>query len=160
VDKSAFTSLYDTFSGRIYGYIYWVTRNRESARDIVQTVFVKAWKHGNPPEDESEAGAWLYAIARNACTDHFRRCGRHRRFKLRYQRERVPQAHNHAEDHLVWTLLEGLSKKQRSMVYLHIREGYSYGEVARMMGMKETAVRVSVFRALRRLREGVGRDLR
>ena len=137
MDKSAFTSLYDTFSGRIYGYIYWVTRNRESARDIVQTVFIKAWKH-----------------------DHFRRCGRHRRFKLRYQRERVPQAHNQAEDHLVWTLLEGLSKKQRSMVYLHIREGYSYGEVARMMGMKETAVRVSVFRALRRLREGVGRDLR
>ena len=42
---------------------------------------------------------------------------------------------------------------ERSVVYLHVKMGYSYPEIGRMMGMSESLARVTAFRALRRLRD-------
>jgi DNA-directed RNA polymerase specialized sigma24 family protein len=57
------------------------------------------------------------------------------------------------DDGRAWELLEVLSAEERSVVYLHIKMGYNYNEIGRLLDMNENAVRVKAFRAFRRLRE-------
>lgn len=69
---SDFGSLYDCYIKKIYDFIYYKTLNKEVAEDICSEVFMKALKNINQ-FTEGSFGAWLYAIARNAVIDHYRR---------------------------------------------------------------------------------------
>ncbi|MBI2439344.1 MAG: hypothetical protein HYV45_01935 [Candidatus Moranbacteria bacterium] len=44
-DQQAFAKLYETLFTPLYRYVFMETRHRETAEDITQTVFVKAWQH-------------------------------------------------------------------------------------------------------------------
>jgi RNA polymerase sigma-70 factor (ECF subfamily) len=59
---------------------------------------------------------------------------------------------------MVWEMLEGLSEDEKSIIYLHLKSGYNYREIGRIMNLEETAVRVRAFRAIRRLREKHDQD--
>jgi len=48
-------------------------RDSHAARDIVQEVYAKAYRHRDRFDPERSFSSWIYAIARNACIDHLRR---------------------------------------------------------------------------------------
>lgn len=153
MEEREFRRLYDTHSRSIYNYILWLTRNRQAGEDILQTVFVKLWKHRPRPDESENIEGWLFRVAHNACLDHFRRCRRFSKFRLRYARERDTAALLRLPGKETWDILTTLSESERSVLYLHMRMGYSYREIGTMLDMTENNVRVRAFRALRRLRK-------
>lgn len=155
MDEQNFRHLYERNSRRIYNFILWTTGNRSACDDIVQTVFMKVWRSRTVPEVEAEQTAWLYAIARNACVDYFRQNSRP---MVEYNDE-VGAACEASEDpvaddgKLAWHEVGRLPETERAIVYLHVKMGYSYGEIGRLLDMTEISARVAAFRALRKLRD-------
>ncbi len=153
MDRNTFNEIYDKYSRKLYNYALWLTRNKESCNDIIQAVFIKLWNQQRHYHQDNELEAWLYTVTRNACMDFFRSYARFSRFRVKYLHETPVYETEPAETRAVWDMLDTLSEKDRSILYLHFRAGYSYKKIAEVLEIKETAVRVSAFRALEKLRE-------
>lgn len=73
-DESAFEEVYERFSGPLFGVICNICKDKSAAQDVLQEVFLKAWKNSHlwRPEKAS-LFTWMYAIARNASIDTYRK---------------------------------------------------------------------------------------
>ena len=154
MDEAQFNRIYEAYSRKLYNYVLWVTRSRPMCEDILQSAFVKVWKYPMVPQVERELEALLFTVVRNTCMDHFRSNSRHARLRTEFSAE---SAHSHiddsAENRMTWEMIAGLSEDDRTVIYLHLKMGYNYREVGRIMEMEENAVRVRAFRALKKLRD-------
>ncbi|MBD3419812.1 MAG: sigma-70 family RNA polymerase sigma factor [Chitinivibrionales bacterium] len=158
VHEKAFKELYGEHSDKLYNFILWMTHSKPASDDILQTVFIRVWKQPAAPATISEQEAWLFTIARNCCMDFFRSCQRSTRFRLKYSRERQSTSYNEADRTFTWEILSELSDIEKSIIYLHIKMGYNYKEIAQSLDLKENAVRVKAFRAFRRLRKKLSKE--
>lgn len=66
--------LYRTYRQSLYAFFWSRTGSREDAMDLVQDVFIRAWRHATALGDmpESRRGYWLFACARTVSIDHHR----------------------------------------------------------------------------------------
>ncbi len=151
--ETEFNHIYASYAQPLYNYAVWLTGNRQASDDILQTVFMRVWRSGSVPDNGRACKAWLYTICRNACMDFFRARRRSIRFRLSYERERPGCHESGAEERLIWRQLQRLGEIDRSIVYLHVKMGWSYADIASLHAMTENNVRVRAFRAFRRLRK-------
>ena len=158
MERKKFNEVYDIYSRRLYNYALWLTRNKDACNDIIQAVFIKVWYKKKVFSTENELEAWLYKVTRNACMDFFRKCTRYTRFRLRYKHETPLCTTESNEKKSVWNMLDTLKEKERTVLYLHFRSGYSYKKIAEVLVTKESAVRVTAFRALEKLRNKCAKD--
>ena len=73
-DQAAMASLYDRYSGIVYGVALRVLGNTSAAEDLVQEVFLQLWR--NPQAFDADRGKlapWLAVIARNRAIDLLRK---------------------------------------------------------------------------------------
>jgi RNA polymerase sigma-70 factor, ECF subfamily len=155
VEEHDFKRLYAVAAKRLYNFILWTTGNRAACDDILQNVFFKVWRCEKAPADENGCMAWLYAIARNACIDYFRSVRKFTEYNDAIATgEEAGDCPDRVDDgKLAWHEAAQLPETERSIVYLHCKMGYSYGEIGRMMELTENNVRVKAFRALKKLRD-------
>jgi RNA polymerase sigma-70 factor (ECF subfamily) len=71
-DSEAFGELYDHYVGQVYAYVAVRLSNQEVAEDATQTIFVRALHSIASCRDDAGFAGWLFAIARNIVTDHYR----------------------------------------------------------------------------------------
>jgi RNA polymerase sigma-70 factor (ECF subfamily) len=154
-DPRAFGELYELYCDRIYAYLYFKTMQRQVAEDLTAAVFLKAWEAiGNFKWQGYPFSAWLFRIAHNQLIDHYRTTPR-----LVPLRGEMWQA---AEEPWEFTerqmlcaqvhkALRDLTCEQEQVVRLRYLEGYSIGEIARMLGKSADAIRAVQHRALRGL---------
>jgi RNA polymerase sigma-70 factor (ECF subfamily) len=157
VEKKQFSDIFSQYSGRLYSYALWQTRNKESSQDIIQTIFIKLWKYDSLELEGKALESWLFRVTRNACIDFFRKCARNLRLSMQYRLEMPWKTVDTKEQKHVWEALEMLSKKERAILYLNFKAGYTYKEIAKMLGMQESNVRVASFRALEKIRKKYSR---
>ncbi|MBR4738843.1 MAG: sigma-70 family RNA polymerase sigma factor [Bacteroidales bacterium] len=74
-DASCFEALLDRYQAKVYGYIFSVVKDKETADDIFQDTFYKVIVTINSDQykDENKFVHWVMRIAHNLIVDHFRR---------------------------------------------------------------------------------------
>ena len=72
-DVSAFAAIYRAYRSPIVGYLCRLIGNPETAADLAQDVFVKAYQAIGRTRPDLDLKAWLFAIATNAAISHHRR---------------------------------------------------------------------------------------
>lgn len=149
-----FKKIYNEYGRRLYSFVLWLTHNRAASDDILQNVFINVWKCQAVPSTDSELQRWLFTVARNVCLDHFRKVTRFSRFRTFYQEEYY-ESQPDPDSNFTWKELDALPEKERSILYLHIKIGYTYKEIGDMLEISENLVRVRAFRALKKLRENI-----
>jgi len=147
-----FTALYNEHGRNLYNFTIWITANRAMCDDIIQEVFIKVWRIGKIPSDPIECRRWLLTITRNTCLDFLRKTTRLNRLRNKYKDE-IHEPASDPDAPFIWNELRNLPEMERSILYLHLKVGHPYGEIARMLEVTENLVRVRAFRALKRLRE-------
>lgn len=130
----------------------------EDAEDLVQEVFLRAWRSLPGYRGDASARTWLLAITRNVCAEAVRRRRRRRLLNLRATLSTgdvtVPDP---AGAVAVERLLEVLDDEQRTAFVLTQLLGLSYAETAEVCGCPVGTVRSRVARARGRLVEAITR---
>ncbi len=154
MDKE-FKEVYIRCSGKLYTFILWLTQNRTASEEILQDVFVNAWKSGSMPGEEEQQLPWFYRVARNATVDYFRKSNRFSNLRNAYglEQRNAPVKAQAQEEQFSWNWVDELAYTEKTILYLNLRDGYTYKEIARMINLSESNVRVKAFRALKKIRE-------
>ncbi|MDD3597640.1 sigma-70 family RNA polymerase sigma factor [Sulfuricurvum sp.] len=71
--ESSLTSLYETFRQPLLRFVRYKTNDEHIAEDIVQEVFIKAFRSIDTLKEGQKLQSWLYAIASNTISDYFRK---------------------------------------------------------------------------------------
>jgi RNA polymerase sigma-70 factor (ECF subfamily) len=153
-DDASVRRLYDAYGAELLGVATRALGDRHLAEDVVQEVFVKAWRAraSFDPRVASER-TWLHSIARNAVSDRLRRS---RPVEPLEDQPSTSQREDEVLDRVVLaSALRRLPDKQRQAVLEVHWRGRSSADLARELGEPEGTVRSRVFTGLRTLREGL-----
>ncbi len=158
-DYEAFGELYSIYLDRIYRYVFYQVRDKMTAEDITEEVFLKAWKAiGSCKGKERTFKSWLYRIAHNCIIDGYRRDKKMVPLEKADEIEVYDTGEKFEEKLERQDLLEkvsGLSLNQQQVVILKFVEDMDNEEIAKIMGKSQGAVRVLQMRALAALRESL-----
>ena len=149
-DADSFEALYARTSPRIAAYLRRVTRSPEWSEDLLQDTYVRFLNAEPPPMDERQTQSYLYRIATNLVYDGWRAMRREREWEeVAPSVETLPEPVGLKRD--VEEALARLSPRERALVWLAYVEGYDHRDIARVLEVKDTSVRVLLFRARRKL---------
>jgi len=158
-DQPAFAQLYEEHFDKIYRYVALRIGDRIEAEDMTQQVFLSAlrnissfkWK-GTP------FAAWLYRIAHNQVVDHLRKKTKQAAAPLEaslLKSDNDPQlvAEQSLDIEQLSIATRRLTEAQREVVSLRFSGGLSIGEVAKIMGKSQGAVKALQHSAILALRK-------
>jgi RNA polymerase sigma-70 factor (ECF subfamily) len=158
--SSEFKLLVMPYSDRLYRMAFRLMGNREEAEDIVQEVYLKLWALRGDLMSYNSIEAVAIRITRNLCLDSLRRrkTGREavRAERVKgdaYQETPAETLERKEEAEVIHALIKALPEPQRSLVHLRHMEGKEYDEIAQMVNMNVNAIRVSISRARKQMRE-------
>ena len=134
----------------IYGIAYCSTHNHYDSEDIVQDVFVKLWMNKDRQRFESADHLkwWLFRVTTNCVNDHWRSLMRHPTIPLDEIDE--PSVSYECFDEM--EELHELKPKEQMVLRMYYYEGYSFKEIAAVLGISEAAVRQRLSRARKALK--------
>jgi len=156
-DRQAFQDLYRRYAPQLTGLLRSGVANRQDADDLVQETFLHLHRARRDFREGSRLRPWLMTIALNLKREYYRRRGR-RRDSVGLEREPAdPRQAEPAEQQEIGQLLEGalgkLDSTSRQVLELHWFAGLPFPEVATVLGMNTSAVKVRAHRAYQSLKE-------
>lgn len=157
-DPDALGKIYDDYFDRIFRFIYFRTSHKETAEDLAEEVFIKAFRglasmEGGPEKLQ----AWLFQIARNAVIDHYRAKKptvdiSELELEATYTSTIVDELHLQDEQKRLLRAIEQLPAEHAQVVRLRFLEDLSISEIAQQLDRTEGNIRIIQFRALKKLR--------
>lgn len=148
--ESAFGQLYSRYGRMVHGLLL-ARIPRADVEDVVQDVFLTAWRGLESLRDPGAFGGWLAMIARNRATDF------HRRGVPTVDLPDSLPAPGHTGDALeaqrVLDTIRQLPEAYRETLVLRLVEGMSGPEIAERTGLTAASVRVNLHRGMKLLRE-------
>jgi len=162
-NTEAFHRLYELYKLPVFHFITRMVGKPEDAEDITQEVFVRIYQRLPSLREPKAFSSWLFTTARNESINYLRKKGRRQASSLDAMQENtmLPQPmHQNSEKHnpeqiaaegemasVVQQALSAIPEINRSAFVLGVLEGYSYKEVAEILGCSVNNVKLRVFRA-------------
>jgi RNA polymerase sigma-70 factor (ECF subfamily) len=154
-DESAFEGLYLHYGRMVHGILL-ARVPYAHVDDLVQDVFVAAWRRLATLRDESAFAGWLAMIARNRAIDYHRQ--RVETVELLEDSATAPREAPEASLDATRALraIRELPDAYRETLVLRLVEGLSGPEIAQRTGLTPASVRVNLHRGMKLLREKLG----
>jgi RNA polymerase sigma-70 factor (ECF subfamily) len=138
---------------KLFAYAFSLLEKREEARDTVQDVMLKIWEEKKVFSEYRSIEAWCMTLTRNRALDRIKRKD--------WRQEDVSTMYslkNSAEDPLsqlekkdalekIRLLMKGLPEKQREIMFLRDFQEHSYDEIAEILQIEMSKVKVYLHRA-------------
>jgi len=156
--RKIFSQIYDRYINKIYRFIFLKVNSQEIAQDLTSETFLRGWesfKSGNKIENPQ---AFLYKIARNLVTDHYREKGKARIISAEYVKITDPRTNLEEKALLnsdldnVKAALTNLKEDYQNVIIWRYLDDLPIPEIAKIMDKSEEATRVQLHRALKALK--------
>ncbi len=149
---------FDSFFRKMYlplgMYALRIVEDAQSAEDIVEDAFMKAWGLIEEGKEIADFKAYMYRMVRNACISHIR--NRKEMVGLEFVPEADEEAVDTSErDARIWKAIDELPEKCREVFLLSKQDGLSNEEIAERMGISIKTVKNQMTKAFSRLRESL-----
>ena len=153
-DREAIGQLWDAYTPKLYGFLVHTTRDPDLENDLTQRTWLKCLNALPTYRDRGHAfGAWLFAIARNECQQHWRTSNREVPLDLEQHdvpdRDRRPTAE--AKD-IVERAMVHLRDEEQELLRLRYIADLPVKHIAHILGISAVAAAVRIHRAQRRMR--------
>lgn len=158
MNQSEFIKTTNTFKDRMFRLAKRLLVSTEEAEDATQEVLVRLWNNRKKLDNYSSVEALAVTITKNYCLDQLKskRASEMRIVHSNYTDGQTGlQQQAEDRDSLDWVarIMETLPEQQKIIVQMRDVEQYEFEEIAKMMDMNETAVRVALSRARKVIRE-------
>ncbi len=159
-------AVYQSHMKALYSYLLRICKHPHTAEDLMQDTFMKAYDHLESYRGEN-VRAWLFRIAYNTFIDWYRREKRliqtdpQQMAALNPGTERGPEeTFLLREEVKQWfRLLDTLPEKSRQVILLRDYYDFTYQDIAHILNMSLTNVKVTLFRARAKIKEAQGDEL-
>ena len=161
-DQRAYTELTQRFKAAVFQIVFKIVRDRETANDLVQETFMKAFASLASYRSEFRFSTWLYKIAANSSIDHLRK-KRIQALSLDRKLEtkdgsveiEIPDYSYHPgrtlerkEQRLsIEEAINSLPAKYREVIVYRHKDDKSYEEIADQLNIPVGTVKARIFRA-------------
>lgn len=126
----------------------------DDAEDILQSVFLKLWKHSKPFEDTAHLDKWLTVVcvneSKNILKDFFR--------KHKDLDESIIEKSDfdNSKQYDLFKTVMRLPEKERTVIHLFYYEDYKVKDIAKLLKISESAVKTRLNRARIKIKESLG----
>ena len=152
----AMRALYRLYGGELYGFTLKALGDRGAAEEIVQEVFLRAWRNaGRYDAERAAVRTWLYQIARNAIIDSRRRAAVRPGLPPHEPADEAEGGATLEQAMLGWQVaaaLERLTPEHRQMIRMAQFRGLTMREIAEHTGLPLGTVKSRTWYALRSMR--------
>ncbi len=160
MNQKAFLEYINPLKDKIYRLSLRYLVSKEAAQDATQEVLLKLWKLKDKLSGYNNSEAFAMTITKNHCLDQL---------KLKTNNN-LRIVHNNFDDgnpslqkqleaknelEIVGEIIEGLSENEKLLIHLRDIEQLDYEEIAEITKMKNTAIRVALSRARKKIREEI-----
>ncbi|AIY14913.1 RNA polymerase sigma factor [Cellulophaga baltica] len=130
----------------------------EEAEDATQEILLKLWTKNSAIEEYKNVEAFAMTMTKNFCLDRLKskQAGNLKLVHSNYKDDNTSlQKQVEAKDSISWVekIMEELPEQQKLVLQLRDVEEYDYDEIAKMLDMQPTAIRVALSRARKTVRE-------
>jgi RNA polymerase sigma-70 factor (ECF subfamily) len=164
-DPRAVEQMVAQYSPVLYRFAYYQLQDVMLAEDLVAEVFVRVIeKVGGYVQGSTPFQAWLFRIARNLVTDHYRSVKRRPQVSFEQWLAAEPGAEPGGWDNAIDGLplreelqagLHMLTEEQRQVIILHVIEGWDMPQVAQLLGRSLPSVKSLYYRGMESLRRAL-----
>jgi len=142
----------DNFSDNIYRFVLKHLKNQDVAHDVVQDTFAKVWvKHEEISVEKAKS--YLFTTAYHSLIDTLRK----EKYMDDVEKVDGQQSSGAVKDmdlqRILHEALDQLPEIQRTVILLRDYEGYAYDEIGEITDLKESQVKVYIFRARKKLKQ-------
>ena len=156
--QSEFIQVVTPFKDKLYRLAKRLLVSSDEAEDAIQEVMMKLWSRNDKIKEYKNVEAFAMTMTKNFCLDQLK--SRHaQNLKLvhsNYSNEGTSlQERIEVNDSIDWVerIMEDLPAQQKMVLQLRDVEQYEYKEIAELMDMNPTAIRVTLSRARKKVRE-------
>jgi RNA polymerase sigma-70 factor, ECF subfamily len=157
MSEAVFQSFYEETARPLWAFICRVCGKPELADDLLQETYLRFLRAADLKADAALRKAYLYKIATNLMTDHWRSSAREQRWVVTSHsdeefHEKVATDHKDAAEAVIVSrdlsrAFQQLKPMERSLLWLAYAEGSEHREIATALGLKQKSIRVLLFRA-------------
>jgi len=162
-DAAAFDAVYDQLAPSVFGVVRRVIRDPAQSEEVTQDVLLEVWRSAAKFDaGRGSATAWVMTIAHRRAVDRVRSAQKETERERRSARTDVPYdevaeaVESSLERERVRRCLGSLTDLQRESVTLAYYGGYTYGQVASLLGVPAGTIKTRMRDALIRLRDCLG----
>ncbi|WP_310994160.1 RNA polymerase sigma factor [Aequorivita marina] len=159
MNKTEFTNLVLPIKDKLYRLAKRILVSKDEADDAVQEVFLKLWKGREKITNYKSPEAYAMTMTKNYCLDRLKSKQAsnlkiiHSNYRTSENIEKKIEANDGVE--LVFKIIETLPEQQKIVLQLRDVEQFEFAEIAKMLDSNETAVRVSLSRARKAVRNAM-----
>src|SRR5687767_10719595 len=150
-DREGFGRLYGLYAPLVHGILL-ARVPRAEVDDLVQDIFLHAFKKLNTLRDRAAFGPWIAMIARNRAVDFHRRS----RETVEITDDVGGSNTSDSRANEILELIRSLPDAYRETLVLRLVEGMTGPEIATRTGLTPASVRVNLHRGMKLLREKLG----
>ncbi len=157
-DKKSGERLFLKYNQQIFVFIYSRHSNRDTAKDLTQQTFLRAFQNLNQLKEPDRFKSWLYMIAKNSLFQHYIK-NRHKDVDFS-EMEPFLYHEKDSDDYFTDDLkskfesaLINLSEQQRDIVSMRIFLELKFFEIAQKMGITENHAKVAFHNGIKKLKE-------
>jgi RNA polymerase sigma-70 factor, ECF subfamily len=160
--QAAFETLLSRYEKLVFKVTWSYARQRESALDIAQDVFVKAYRGLRSYRGDDAFKPWLMSIAHNECRTWLRRNEHHEK-AVDLETVDIPQIAPQQEDELhqddtrrhLLDQMDKLNPRQRQALTMRYFEKAPVGDIAQALDCSPGTAKSILFRGLQKMRDGM-----
>ncbi|MEH6765097.1 RNA polymerase sigma factor [Aequorivita antarctica] len=159
MDKTEFIALVMPFKDRLYRLSKRILVSKDEAEDAVQEVFLKLWSGKENIENYKNPEAFAITMTKNYCLDRLKSKQAsnlkivHSNYQTSENIEKKIEANDGVE--IVFKIMETLPEQQKIVLQLRDVEQFEFSEIAKMLDSNETAIRVTLSRARKTVRDAM-----
>ena len=162
-DVAAFDAVYDLLAASVFGIVMRVIRDPAQSEEVTQDVLLEVWRSASKFDAErGSATAWVMTLAHRRAVDRVRSVQKESERERRTAAADIPYdevaeaVESSLERERVRRCLGSLTELQRESVTLAYYGGYTYGQVASLLGVPTGTIKTRMRDALIRLRDCLG----
>ena len=149
--QEAHAVTWDTLHDELVAFVQSRVKDKSTAKDIVQDVFIKVHTRSSQLKETDKITAWIYQITRNAVADHYRNASR-TLHPVNVDWESTYHEFNDCVSHCLRVLIRTLPEKYRTPLELSEIESLSQYELAERLNISYSGARSRVQRARKMLK--------